>query len=468
MSKPTIIAITIAILVLLIASIWLPFGSETRVSQGVNSSDILIANRKADATEDHGDLPNCQDKWKHILKNPLSIFRFTCIYRDHGAERIRQDHVGLPEVISILATADEDSISLRLSALRKHLEKPEISGFIIDLWRGNKKKYPQLPWRLLEKPSRRIDVAAMMNVVDPAGARTYFDFVAEQAQHGDRAARSDAAAALRFFDNDEAISALERLIRRDEYFVAYNAVQALATLRSPSALAALEQLQHDTSIGDEIRVLIDQQISEIQKRVPSSDCPVKSVGLVAPSWNEKFNDKILQEEDLNTLFNKKGFDEILHILNGMSFHIYDPRYKIFLNDVWNRNIERHPNFNWACLDHPFLRVTLAGLLATAEGDRNITYLAHLRGAAVAKDDEVRFNAIVQLGNVGTQSDIDLLVAAIRNDLLAIAKIAAISLRGMAGEAGVSALEGLERDSELATERKRIVAEVLKGRFPANP
>jgi len=367
-------------------------------------------------TDDAPRIP-CKDYWKTVLKNPLKIFRVRCYTTEEIDEDLIQKKATLDDVLRILK--DDDLVSMRLSiaALEGYWDRPEFMALLRDLWLDRSERYPGLSWDVIRQPSVRSTLAEVLATGDPSHFSEYYGYLLRNHRHEDRHVRAAVAGALGSLGGNDVVPLLEEMARRDDIFVANNAIGSLRGIGTVEARVALERLVDDPTISQEKKETTRSQLAKFRSAEPAvafpncPDTPQNRPVRQGPESRvgaEQIRTREASYDELSSLFAQDRMIEIVNGLNAMTVYSGDPRVLKLWQDLWDEERSERPEFSWDCLSHPMVRVSLAKLLAEVDRADSAAYRAYLRGALAHQNRHVRAAAVFALGEVGLVEDVPFL------------------------------------------------------------
>lgn len=199
------------------------------------------------------------------------------------------------------------------------------------------------------------------------------------------------------------------------------------------------------------------------------ECP-EQVGKPAAETDDEGREKILNRqatlEDLKAAFRSTEIFDLANYINAMGRYAmgwYEHRMAVveLWRDVWAVRRDKYPGFSWACLQHPFVKVSLAQILAEGDPGNYDTYHKYIKDNLEDDNGFVRGNAAGALGIIGSNKDIPRLERVILSDNV---KVAGNAVHGLFSINSVEAKETLTRlykEPGLDLDKKDVIYRVLK-------
>lgn len=138
-----------------------------------------------------------------------------------------------------------------------------------------------------------------------------------------------------------------------------------------------------------------------------------------------------------------------------------------LQAAWDDAMEKYPDLNWKVIHDSRVRVALAQVLGQWYPD-DPQYRAYILAALEKAQAMEKVDALIALGTVANESDIDYLERTGReaDEATAAGALAALQIAG--GETARQALERIKNDPGVSAQRKKLAAQLLGlPRPPAN-
>lgn len=159
------------------------------------------------------------------------------------------------------ALTDTDVAGLTNSVHALYAMRWHRGGFNLarDLWRLDKRKYPELTWPLIEKPPVRIAVASTLVRIEGLAAAEQVAYLRQHKDDKDPFNRAQVAVALGFNGDREDVEYLVSAVKNDVPYVGQSAITALglmATGKAKNALVALEAEFRNDPRGNVIREVL--------------------------------------------------------------------------------------------------------------------------------------------------------------------------------------------------------------------
>lgn len=128
--------------------------------------------------------------------------------------------------------------------------------------------------------------------------------------------------------------------------------------------------------------------------------------------------------------------------------------------IWKRDRGRHPDLNWDALDTPSVRISVARVLGRWHPDepRYHDYLHAMSGEG--HDMRRRVDALVALGSLGREEDLERLrsIAISQDEMLATGAL--IGLMTSNKESAIRTVEEIVADGDLPAERRSFAGKLL--------
>lgn len=130
-----------------------------------------------------------------------------------------------------------------------------------------------------------------------------------------------------------------------------------------------------------------------------------------------------------------------------------------LQAAWNDARDRHPDLNWQVMQDPRVRVALAQVLGQWYPD-DPQYRDHILAAVEKAKGMEKTDALIALGAVATESDIEYLERTGKDadEATAAGALAALQIAG--GESATQALERIKNDPNVSSQRKKLATQLL--------
>jgi hypothetical protein len=190
------------------------------------------------------------------------------------AQQSERRAISVPELKRVLQSEDEREIVGAMNRVKQNQESHQLLMFVVELWKNNQTKYPDVPWVIVNSERIRIEVA---NVLAQAGNNGFVKIDREELRKyardvisgSNEPAKSEAALTLGLINDHRDIKLLEgiALLENPQTFRA--SVIALAESCHPSGEAALAELRAKIR-GRENREFVKMKSSEL---LPNKRCP---------------------------------------------------------------------------------------------------------------------------------------------------------------------------------------------------
>jgi hypothetical protein len=130
-----------------------------------------------------------------------------------------------------------------------------------------------------------------------------------------------------------------------------------------------------------------------------------------------------------------------------------------LQVAWNGERDKNPDLNWQVMQDPQVRLALAQVLGQWYPD-NPQYRDHVLAAVEQAQGMEKIDALIALGAIATDSDIEYLERTGKeaDEATAAGALAALQIAG--GESATQALERIKNDPNLSTQRKKLATQLL--------
>jgi len=142
-----------------------------------------------------------------------------------------------------------------------------VINLIYDMWEGQKQKYPELAWNLIDKAPIRIALASTICRIQITGTEKYLAYIRLHEHDKNEFHRAQAAIALGFNGTEDDVAYIKSMADGDNVYVAQSAITALALMGHKAASDALIDLWHkyrNSPRGD----LIQQVLRQAYNLVP--------------------------------------------------------------------------------------------------------------------------------------------------------------------------------------------------------
>lgn len=130
-----------------------------------------------------------------------------------------------------------------------------------------------------------------------------------------------------------------------------------------------------------------------------------------------------------------------------------------LQDVWAGARDVHPELNWQVIETPQVRVALAQVLGQWHPD-DPQYRDYILTALQRAQGLDKVDALIALGAVATESDIEFLERTAReaDETTAAGALSALQVSG--GRSAVEALERIKNDATLSSGKRKLATQLL--------
>lgn len=130
-----------------------------------------------------------------------------------------------------------------------------------------------------------------------------------------------------------------------------------------------------------------------------------------------------------------------------------------LQAAWKNTRDKHPDLNWQVMQDPRVRVALVQVLGQWYPD-DPQYRDYILAAVEKAQGMEKTDALIALGSVATESDIEYLERTGKeaDEATAAGALAALQIAG--GESATQALERIKNDPNVSAQRKKLAAQLL--------
>ena len=166
-----------------------------------------------------------------------------------------EKYISAEQLIQIMNTGNIDRIIESINIAKGVSYKGQILPLMRDLWDKRVDKYPQLPWRIVNKDIIRLEVANILIQGDSNGLikidrDAIHEFVSQSLDSDDVFVQATAISTISLFDDDKDVEKLQEMANQQKRRTFGRAVLALAKMCGPAARKALDELEKTITIPD--------------------------------------------------------------------------------------------------------------------------------------------------------------------------------------------------------------------------
>ena len=170
--------------------------------------------------------------------------------------------------------------TLRNTTVRVLSDRTGRKQFILDLWREERSKHPDLPWDIVLSPQVRIHLANILVPVaqtgrDRLGPDDILDYAWNAAESPDDEVVRAALNVIAGFDEARIVGRIERYLseqRRRTYAGFYGAVRALAEMCNEDASRLLDKIENREVNRERLEVIADARRQWEEQKKGSGYC----------------------------------------------------------------------------------------------------------------------------------------------------------------------------------------------------
>ena len=165
--------------------------------------------------------------------------------------------------------------TLKVTTVRVLSDRSGRKQFILDLWREQRSKYPDLPWDIILAPQVRVHLANILVPVAQTGRDRLspddiLDYAWNAAESPDEEVVHAALDVIARFDEPRIVQRIERYLSektRGSYAGYYGAVWALAQMCNDDASRLLDKIESQEVSRERVEIIADarQQWEELKK-----------------------------------------------------------------------------------------------------------------------------------------------------------------------------------------------------------
>lgn len=150
----------------------------------------------------------------------------------------------LAEVRQALTDADIGRLTNTLHGLYSMRWHRGVNHLLIDMWRQDRDKYPELNWEAITEAPARIALASTLARIYYEDNSEYLDYIRSHEQDEHEFHRAQVVVALGFNGNPGDVPYLKAMADGDNHYVAQSAITGLSLMDRKAASDALIELWH--------------------------------------------------------------------------------------------------------------------------------------------------------------------------------------------------------------------------------
>lgn len=178
----------------------------------------------------------------------IFVITFLLPWNINAYSREQEKYISAEQLIQIINTGNIDRIIESINIAKGVSYKGQILPLMRDLWDKRVDKYPQLPWRIVNKDIVRLGVANILiqghnNSFITIDRDAIHEFVSQSLDRDDVFVQATAISTISLFDDDKDVEKLQEMANQQKRRTFGRAVLALAKMCGPAAHKALDELE---------------------------------------------------------------------------------------------------------------------------------------------------------------------------------------------------------------------------------
>ena len=178
----------------------------------------------------------------------IFIVAFLLPWNINAYSREGKKYISAEQLIQIINTGNIDRIIESINIAKGVSYKGQILPLMRDLWDKRVDKYPQLPWRIVNKDIIRLEVANILIQGDSNGLikidrDAIHEFVSQSLDSDDVFVQASAISTISLFDYEKDVRKLLEIANQQKRRTFGRAVLALTKMCGPAGRKALDELE---------------------------------------------------------------------------------------------------------------------------------------------------------------------------------------------------------------------------------
>ncbi|MDR2875549.1 MAG: hypothetical protein LBV44_06435 [Methylobacillus sp.] len=312
------------------------------------------------------------------------------------------------ELIEAIKSEDINRIVVAMNRAKRSQKTVELMTFIYDLWTGNERKHPSLPWSVINKPVVKIELAHILiqasnngyMTVDREEIRGY----AKQVISKNEEDVDTALLILGSLRTSADIQLLKEVALQERSPGTFRtAIFAISVSCHPDSLAVLKAIE--MKVQGDARSFVQKSEKET-----SQNCSQFSGSKDNKPQPAQYY--LISREDLIEVIKSEDTDRIIAAMNKAGINQSNVNLLAFVNDLWSGDESKNPDLPWSIINKPVVRIELAKVLVQASNNGHITVnredIRNYAKQMINNNEKGIGAALLTLGMLNNSADIQLL------------------------------------------------------------